>query len=185
MKQHHTKESHYRKKVVNMFIVKGYGSFSDRTSKKGAAIDFDRKIYCDMDCSMLLCTNGNHKYNEKIIFRNPKQNPTKYAIAIGGKPRLCKCDQVDTTNAYLSEYFYHKNYKGYILINLFTVLTEGIDSNSNYYNLNDYLFYNPFDMANYLKISLSIILALLILYLICFYFGETTILNLLCMIYGL
>lgn len=114
-----------------------------------------------------------------------KQNPTKYAIAIGGNPRLCKCDQVDTTNAYLSEYFYHKNYKGYILINLFTVLTEGIDSNSNYYNLNDYLFYNPFDMANYLKISLSIILALLILYLMCFYFGETTILNLLCMIYGL
>lgn len=120
-----------------MKINKALGdTVSNHKKKKNK--NCSRIVYSD--CNLPL-QNGKHKYGEIITFENSQKE--NYAIAIGLNPAKGECDCFDSTNRKIAEKIEGmKHYKGYILLNLYSVIQP------NCTELCQYIKDNPWDTKN-------------------------------------
>ena len=120
-----------------MKINKAFGD-TVSNSKKKKNKNCRRIVYSD--CNLPL-QNGGHKYAEVITFDNSKKE--NYAIAIGLNPAKGESDCFDLTNKKIAKKIEDKqNYKGYILLNLYSVIQP------NCTELCKYIKDNPCDTKN-------------------------------------
>lgn len=119
-----------------MYIIKSNGA--SYTINKALAKDCDRNIFCD-SATLPLQANVNHKYFEIVKFQNSTN--ADFAICIGLNPKWGRARQFDRSNQKLASWLKSK-YKGFLLLNMFSVVTNDISE------LEEYMRANPNDVQN-------------------------------------
>ena len=124
---------------MDLIISKAFGDTKSNQKRKHNK-DCTRIIFADSSLPLL---DGMHKYAEKITFNGDLDKD--YAIAIGLNPAKGEENSFDSTNRKVANDIQQKKYKGYLLLNLYSV----IEPNCN--KLCSYIKHNPKDMRNNLQ----------------------------------
>ena len=119
-----------------MYVCKAKGSSVciDKAKKK----DCLRTIICD-NHALPLSAQANHKFCEIVDFVGSTN--TDYALCIGLNPKWGRENQFDRSNQKLAGYL-KQNYKGFILFNMFSILTDSKQQ------LKQYIKNNTSDVIN-------------------------------------
>ena len=114
--------------------AKGSSVCTDKSKRK----DCLRTIICD-NSALPLIAQINHKFCEIVNFENSSK--TNYALCIGLNPKWGRVDQFDRSNQKLAGWL-KSQYKGFILLNMFSRLTDDMKQ------LKRYIINNPNDVIN-------------------------------------